>query len=1595
MKTNLLRALAILLVSTLSLPLLAAPLGTAFTYQGRLNNGANPAGGIYDLRFRVWDSELNGTPASTTLTYTVPITNGLFTVILDFGSGVFTGQSRWLEMSVSTNGAGVFTTLLPRQPMTATPYALNAANVSGSIPAVQISGTLSPAQLPATVVTNNSGNLSLSGAFTGNGAGLSNVNAAALGGLGATNFWQLGGNNVRPGQFLGSTNYEAVELKVNNACGWRLEPASNGMANVVGGYSNNSVASGVAGATIAGGGDVGGWHNVISSGANHSTIGGGRANSAGGSESTVAGGTQNKAWGQMTAIGGGFGNQANGLAGTIGGGYQNTIQSNSLYGTIPGGYQNSATNYALAAGNRAKANHSGAFVWADSQPADFASTASDQFIVRATNGVGINTNNPQAALHVAGTIKADNISGAGTGLTALNGGALLDASISSNKLAPGAVNHLDAPDGTPLNAVQVDTNGWVGMGTTAPVAGLDLRNGPQELAPYVYKLLPGGAESFKSMIDPISVAYSSNKAVLAIGSSMTSPGGVTLVGVSYGGHYFAGSIIPGQNSFNNMMDLTYGPPAAITGLAFSGTNLLAIAAPGADSVTLANITNLNAPLWQSSLVDGVGGWNDLAKPQAVAFSGNVLAIASQGDKAVTLASVSNPAAPVLASVIKSGVNGFTNIGEVMDVAFSGNLLAIASYSSNAVILADVSNPSAPALRAVLNAASGFTNLMGPRALAFDGSLLAVAAMDSYSVGLVNISNPFSPQLISLVNGGFGGLPGTYFMSAPKDLAFVWSGTNRFLVVVSSYEKPLTIINVTDPAKPIASYTSYNAPVLGSYQPISVAAGPSGTFAAPLSSYASDFDGLVALLDFRPNERNLVTEGRVGIGTSSPEATLDVAGDMRVNNAGFVSLNANHISLGWAEANGDNSVAMTGGEANGSGSFAAAGATANDIRAFAFGYGSEASGYQSTAIGSETLASGDSSVALGSHTRARGAASLAAGYESEARGWCSTALGYGSYAATNFAAALGFYAQAIGEASFAAGYAAQATNNYAISLGRETTAGGVSSFAAGYKARALHDGSFVWADSVPADFASTAPNQFLIRAAGGVGIGGAPQDAALDIEGATHINDHDFYLRGSADRNHGLGWYGPSKQFANVSLDGPVLYGYYGGGLGSTSGSNRLALSWDLNGSVFIDPGSSNNGGMEPGLRFGGGSGEGISSRRTPGAGQYSLSFYAGFGERMTILSNGCVGISITNPTHTLTINSPTTNSVIKLSGAGAFGSGATLNFGDANYVYLSEDVDDSLTIYSSGRKAIMGGYVGIGKTAPATALDVNGTVTATGFAGAFSGSGAGLSAVNADTLDNQHGAYYLNAGNLSAGTLADTRLSANVALLNNSQTFTGAKTFSDNVRVGDKQIFLRGGSDTLHGMGWFASGTFAGSNPDGPVLYGCGGGALGATCSGQVIALAWNNAGNVGIGTTAPDAKLTVNGTASKPGGGSWTTYSDRRLKDVGEDFTHGLAELETLQPVHYRYKTDNSLGLPSQPDHIGVVAQQVQQAIPEAVEQNKDGYLVVNNDPVIWTMVNAIKELNQKVESKNAENAELKRTVNELKELVGKLIRKLDGGAK
>jgi hypothetical protein len=213
--------------------------------------------------------------------------------------------------------------------------------------------------------------------------------------------------------------------------------------DIVNGFSGNNVSGGVLGGTISGGGESG---NVNSVTLNFGTVGGGIANTAG-SLATVGGGQGNTASGSWAVIGGGATNTASGSFATIvGGGTGNTAfannssidggtsnftgdtllsdhtiglnstvgggKSNSAsgsYSTIPGGDSNttgSSADHSFAAGFGAVANHTGTFVWADNVGAGtkttFTSTAANQFLIRASGGVGIGTASPQATLDTAG-----------------------------------------------------------------------------------------------------------------------------------------------------------------------------------------------------------------------------------------------------------------------------------------------------------------------------------------------------------------------------------------------------------------------------------------------------------------------------------------------------------------------------------------------------------------------------------------------------------------------------------------------------------------------------------------------------------------------------------------------------------------------------------------------------------------------------------------------------------------------------------------------------------------------------------------------------------------------------------------------------------------------------------------------------------------------------------------------------------------------------------------------------------------------------------------------------------------------------------------
>jgi hypothetical protein len=497
----------------------AAGQGTAFTYQGQLQDSGAPANGTYDLTFSLFTVPTGGTLSAGYLTNAATgVSNGLFTVVLDFGPGVFNGTAYWLQIGVRTNGTGAFASLSPRQELTPTPYAIfaegaNAAGLSGAIPTTSLVGGYGGV-LNFTNPANS---------FSGNGSGLTNVNAATVGGLSPNQFWQLSGNaGTTPGvNFVGTTDNQPLDFYADNVRALRLILRSDATGtysnapNVIGGSAVNLVKTGTVGGTVGGGGgyDTNGNSFPNKVNANFGTVSGGIGNVAngpgsfiggGGFDGAAADGLGNSASGAAAVVGGGLKNDNLALYGTIGGGYLNSANSTTggffsggstvaggegnkastdlatvgggifntasgVSATVPGGSANLAGGAgSFAAGQSAQTTHNGTFIWGDGSQTFTGANIDNAFNVLATGGVFFydGTN----GLHIDSLGNNDGALDFGLKF----GGALSSGEgIASKRTAGGNQFGLDFYTSS-NNRMSIDSNGKVGINTTSPSQRLEV-----------------------------------------------------------------------------------------------------------------------------------------------------------------------------------------------------------------------------------------------------------------------------------------------------------------------------------------------------------------------------------------------------------------------------------------------------------------------------------------------------------------------------------------------------------------------------------------------------------------------------------------------------------------------------------------------------------------------------------------------------------------------------------------------------------------------------------------------------------------------------------------------------------------------------------------------------------------------------------------------------------------------------------------------------------------------------------------------------------------------------------------------------------------
>jgi trimeric autotransporter adhesin len=227
-----LTVLALMLSCTTAAAALAQT--TAFTYQGQLSAGDTLASGSYDVRFALFDSAMNGTQIGTDQTVpAISISDGVFTVKLDFGVNAFPGADRFVEISVRPTGTSSFSTLAPRQQISSTPYAirtLSAATADGLSSACV--GCVQSAQINSVAGSKVTGTIPAASVPSGSGNYIQNSSAQQ-----PSSSFNISGNGV---------------------VGGNLTVAGTLNANLAGNFIQNGTAPQAANFNVSGNGTVGG-----------------------------------------------------------------------------------------------------------------------------------------------------------------------------------------------------------------------------------------------------------------------------------------------------------------------------------------------------------------------------------------------------------------------------------------------------------------------------------------------------------------------------------------------------------------------------------------------------------------------------------------------------------------------------------------------------------------------------------------------------------------------------------------------------------------------------------------------------------------------------------------------------------------------------------------------------------------------------------------------------------------------------------------------------------------------------------------------------------------------------------------------------------------------------------------------------------------------------------------------------------------------------------------------------------------------------------------------------------------------------------------
>ena len=255
--------------------------GTAFTFQGKLGDSGSPVNNALDMQFKLFDGAdpNNSSQIGTTITLNNPlvqVTNGVFTVQLDFGAASLPGADRFLEIGIRLNNTDPYTLLSPRTKITSSPYAIRSLNATGadglssacvgciqssqisSVDASKLTGTVPPGAITASSLppgsinyiqnrtTGQAGNFNISGNGTAGTFSATSFNADTQYNIGNFRVLSTPGPNTFVGVLAGANNRVSFGHGVLNtffggeAGGGNTDGASNSFFGSSAGLANQT-----------------------------------------------------------------------------------------------------------------------------------------------------------------------------------------------------------------------------------------------------------------------------------------------------------------------------------------------------------------------------------------------------------------------------------------------------------------------------------------------------------------------------------------------------------------------------------------------------------------------------------------------------------------------------------------------------------------------------------------------------------------------------------------------------------------------------------------------------------------------------------------------------------------------------------------------------------------------------------------------------------------------------------------------------------------------------------------------------------------------------------------------------------------------------------------------------------------------------------------------------------------------------------------------------------------------------------------------------------------------------------------------------------